>query len=157
MIQRMFGMSFRLDSERAVTARIHARLAFRNEGRIETNHPGCDPDAAMRLHYLVTEDVVQRGDALQKYLNVREVEDLLRRYLPGADFARIEAAMSDSADKEASEVAKKLIDLLTCQSICFGDGPRYPVDDVVRVTAAVLNELRQENVMGPYQAPFDIG
>ncbi|KAI1377160.1 hypothetical protein F4677DRAFT_444964 [Hypoxylon crocopeplum] len=128
-----------LHNVRYILALAEARLEFRDRGYIEGDNPAGDSDSAKLLFGHVIADYTSRGEDTTVWLSPIEVECELRRRLSHSSFSHLEHALqlwdTNQGKGPLAEVVEPLIQRLVCNSICFGDGPRWRIDHV----SAILN------------------
>ncbi len=147
LTQRIFGTCLQYDSGEVIAASIHARLGFRLRGKIEATHPGRDPTNALRLYNMVQADLSMRGQTMQNWLDARQVERLIGEVYGLGQVMLLQAASMAAADAATIQKTTRLVEGLARHSVCFGDGPRYPVQAVTAILQLLFDE-RPEVVMG---------
>lgn len=140
LTQRIFGKSLQYDTGEVIAATIHARLGFRLKGQIEASHPGRDPVNALRLYDMIQSDLSMRGETMDHWLDARQVEQLIGDVFGLDSVMLLQAASLETADAATIERTTRLVEGLARHSVCFGDGPRYALQDVTIILHRVFNE-----------------
>jgi hypothetical protein len=137
--ERAFGHSLSLDLGKDILDRINARLTFRKQGYLDKSHPGRNPEASMKLFYLSVQDLMQKGISAYEFLEATAVEEYVRGRL-GQNYCPIESAIQGTGSYLENQRLRDLVIGLAGRSFCLGDGPRWKVDEVVRVVNEWTNK-----------------
>ncbi|KAF5686290.1 hypothetical protein FCIRC_3008 [Fusarium circinatum] len=106
---------------------IHARLTYRKTGTIDRDHPGNHPEQAPGILARMTELCEDNGTPLETFLTPIAMEDLLRNRL-GTAYDVIDRTVQGYGSPEEISRLRKLVQMMTVNSICLGDGPRWSID-----------------------------
>ncbi|KAI1102876.1 hypothetical protein F4804DRAFT_249644 [Jackrogersella minutella] len=117
---------------------MHARLAFRRHGYFQLSSDEhwdeirsfVDPAGPSKIHDVLADELLKAGVRKDDYLTPLDVERQLRdRFRDG--YPVFEAALHGRAlVVEHVACMRRLMRLLSRQSVCFGDGPRWRPDSV---------------------------
>ncbi|KAI2777032.1 hypothetical protein F4815DRAFT_482736 [Daldinia loculata] len=117
---------------------MHARLTFRRYGyfhlagdkHTEEIKSFLDPNLVERLSVALGDEVKKAGFSKDDFLSPLDFEKELRERFRD-DYPIFEAALRGQAfDQEHVACMRKLIQLMSRQAICFGDGPRWRPESV---------------------------
>ncbi|KAJ9608765.1 hypothetical protein H2200_006536 [Cladophialophora chaetospira] len=140
LTNRIFGKSLQYDSGEVIAATMHARLGFYLRGKIEATHPGRDPVNALRLHHMIQSDLRMRGETMAHWLDARQVERLIGDLYGLHQVMLLQVASTATADAATVQRTTRLVEGLARHSSCFGDGPRYRLQDVTTVLQQVFDD-----------------
>lgn len=111
---RLLLYHMRFHSLESVAARIARRILIESTGVI---HQDAEPRFTWQLTHHIIQDLALEGEDVKRYLDAREVELWFWRR---------------GVDANVLGDGELVAELARC-SVCFGDGPRFLVDDVERV------------------------
>ncbi|KAK3374198.1 hypothetical protein B0T24DRAFT_289613 [Lasiosphaeria ovina] len=157
IVQKLFGMTLHLASERTLYDLIHARVVWRVRGSLTGDHPGRDPEAGIRLFADTVADpchMAALGD-LRFWMDPAELDAYVRARLSAtpAGWAPWAAVLrgGGSADPARTYLLGRLVRLFSTNSTCVA-GPRWRVDTVQRFVDAWLAEVSSYAGFGPIEA-----
>ena len=123
--QFMLGLSFIIEGIGSVLSRVEFRLAYFAGRAVSTDHPGRDPEAAIRLRHQILKHMKSQGVASDEWLNAQEVEALVHHQLGPWRSALLETAVAQPKENNAGTALHTAVDKLAARAVCFGDGPRW--------------------------------
>ncbi|KAL5610806.1 hypothetical protein FOBRF1_006923 [Fusarium oxysporum] len=129
---KVFDEIVPMKSDRRVLDGIHARLMFRKQGYVTSDHPGYDPEGGMRMQDMMVRTCAANGTPLESFLRPDGVEDLLRSRL-GEGYQVIELGLQGLGSSEDLSRVRRLIDMMIRSSVCLGDGPRLRFEATVQI------------------------
>ncbi|RYP83095.1 hypothetical protein DL770_005436 [Monosporascus sp. CRB-9-2] len=126
---------------------LHARLQFRRSGYLEagTAHPaGRDPVAHALYADQIVAELERVGARKRDFLTPFDVAARLRTLLGEAEYPALEAALCGSPrSREHVPLVRQLVRVITRNSMCFGDSPRWTPEAISRVAASWLAGTRE--------------
>ncbi|KAH6974722.1 hypothetical protein EDB80DRAFT_659092 [Ilyonectria destructans] len=136
---KVFGEIVPMKPDRHILNGIHARLTFRKQGFIASDHPDYDPDGGTKMHRMMARTCEAIGTPLEAFLRPDQVESLWRERL-GDEYRVIEQALQGLGTPEDLSRVQRLIDRMVTGCVCMGDGPRARFEVVVTVLETWMNE-----------------
>ncbi|RGP71666.1 hypothetical protein FSPOR_3198 [Fusarium sporotrichioides] len=125
--QSIFSPIISTSPGRDVLNGIHARLTYRKTGTIDRGHPGNKPGQSTGILAAMTRLCENNGTPLETFLTPLAMEDLLRNRLGSAYDVIDRTVCGDGSPEEMSRL-RGLVQMMTINSICLGDGPRWSTD-----------------------------
>ena len=115
---RLLLYHLRLHTAESIAGRVGKMLLNESTGVV---HQDSAPDFTYRMIQHIVRDLVLEGEDVKRYLDAREVE--LYFWRRGVDPVLLGV---EDADWRLGQLLQEL----SRNSVCFGDGPRYRIDDV---------------------------
>ncbi|EEY16814.1 predicted protein [Verticillium alfalfae VaMs.102] len=136
----VFGTIPPLQPGRDVLQGLHARLRFRGAGTLDADHPGNNPDVALRFHEMMVAACEANGTPIDTFLPPPAIETLLRARL-GTRYHLLEQGLHDGGDPGVRTVVCAFVGDMVKGSICLGDGPRWTADRATAMLDAFHRRL----------------
>ncbi|KAH7127911.1 hypothetical protein B0J13DRAFT_564719 [Dactylonectria estremocensis] len=136
---KVFGEIVPMKPDRHILNCIHARLTFRKQGFIASDHPDYDPDGGAKMHRMMARTCEAIGTPLEAFLRPDQVESFSRERL-GDEYRVIEQALQGLGTPMDLSRVQRLIDKMVSGCVCMGDGPRVRFEVVVTVLETWMNE-----------------
>ena len=141
---RMFSYYFQHGISRDIVAhRIKSRILLGCTDVVERD-PRPDGELSLQLNEAVVEEMTRKGEQVQQYLDPREVELYLRRKWLDPDNIDLQGTTApacsswDRSSPRTGDVWATLTERLSREAVCFGDSPRYHVNDVETALSAAF-------------------
>ncbi|RYP22814.1 hypothetical protein DL767_008960 [Monosporascus sp. MG133] len=126
---------------------LHARLQFRRSGYLEadTAYPARrDPVAHALYADQIVAELERVGARKRDFLTPFDVAARLRALLGEVEYPALEAALCGSPrSREHVPLVRQLVRMITRNSMCFGDSPRWTPEAISRVAASWLAGTRK--------------
>ena len=148
---QILAIPFHIDGVDTLLKRVEARLWYRRYGTLDIEHPGRDPDTAIRLHHKVLALLKERAVPVHEFLGMQDVESYLRHRLGVSEFAKLETALTGHQDGPAAILATRLVGALAPLAICLGDGPRLRMQTMVDTVNSIAAGTYHVLFAGPLQ------
>lgn len=126
-------------SQDTVKRRIAIKLVTNGTGMI---HEDTTPEITSYVNKLVVKNMTESGEQVQNYLDPREVELYFRRRWIDPNNLSLADTSDAYSTLSTDKLTKMLVNELTLMAVCFGDGPRFHIDDVEKVYQAVAGKVQ---------------